>query len=91
MLLLPLFPTDLENVVPGLIIMWSDIFMISGSTEGHLWVHLIAVIVFTLGRIFHTFFYAKGISKARTISYMFGLFSLLTLLVNGVIASAGNL
>ncbi|KAI8619319.1 hypothetical protein BC830DRAFT_1104658 [Chytriomyces sp. MP71] len=71
---------DLENVPMGLIVAWSSLQNPYNAT-----VHAVAVAVFGISRYVHTWAYAKGKQPHRTIAWLAGVASTLTLAINGVL------
>ena len=58
---------DMENILIGLILYWSS--YIAG---GHYWFNIILVIIFTICRILHTYFYMNAIQPWRSVIWSIG-------------------
>jgi len=71
---------DLENVVPGLIIGWASLFSM-GSTL----VHVVCMIGFTFGRLYHTYAYAYELQPGRAIGWFVAILSSLIMCINGCV------
>jgi len=70
---------DLENIPFGLIFGWAA-FIASGNET----VNMVAMIVFTVARILHTIFYAHAVQPFRSLSWAFGMLSILVLAGNAI-------
>ncbi len=70
---------DIENIPMGLIVA-----IISISTRGNEWVNVVSLVVFTLSRLLHTYFYANAIQPHRALAYFGGVLSTLVMAINGV-------
>ena len=71
---------DLENVVVGLIMAWASLLSAYNPS-----VHVWSVVVFTVSRLLHTYFYAYEMQPHRGIAWMGAVFAMLTLGANGVL------
>eukprot|EP00271_Cylindrocystis_brebissonii_P005911 TRINITY_DN182_c0_g1_i3.p1 TRINITY_DN182_c0_g1~~TRINITY_DN182_c0_g1_i3.p1 ORF type:complete len:166 (-),score=23.85 TRINITY_DN182_c0_g1_i3:1036-1533(-) len=78
---------DLENLPLALVIIWAAILCQLVSGHGSAIVHMVAVIVWGIARLAHTFFYAAAISMPRSLSFMLGLVCVITIAVNGIVAA----
>mmetsp|Transcript_23076 Transcript_23076/g.32551 ORF Transcript_23076/g.32551 Transcript_23076/m.32551 type:complete len:152 (-) Transcript_23076:188-643(-) len=76
---------DLENIPYTMILALLSLMCVSGSTTAAT-AHVALMIAFTVFRFSHTFFYYKGVSVARSISWLFGTFCSIGFGVNGLTA-----
>lgn len=70
---------DLENIPIGLLSAWAAV-----NSGGNPVVNSAAIVIFTVGRIAHTFAYANGLQPHRAYAWMAGVFGTLMLIGNSI-------
>jgi len=76
---------DLENIPIGLIVAWSS--LLSAYSP---FLHAILVIAFAVGRVAHSYTYAKALQPHRAIFYFVGLLSTIGMALNGGLGVLAN-
>ena len=83
---------DIENIPYGLIVAWASVYCIgrataAGASSDLYTAHVVLVITFGVARIAHTMTYALALSFARSAAWVVGIFSVIGLAINGIVAS----
>ena len=84
---------DAENIPYGLITAWASLMCIArakGDITALCTAHGVMVVVFAAMRIGHTIAYRYALSYARSLFWMLGVFSVIGMGINGVIATFKN-
>ncbi|OQR82792.1 hypothetical protein ACHHYP_15508 [Achlya hypogyna] len=76
---------DLENIPIGLLAAWAAV-----NSGGCPLVNSTAILIFTIGRIAHTFAYANSLQPHRACVWIISVFSTIVLVANSVVGIATN-
>ncbi|OQR90357.1 hypothetical protein ACHHYP_05607 [Achlya hypogyna] len=76
---------DLENIPIGLLAAWAAV-----NSGGNPLVNSAAIVIFTIGRVAHTFAYANSLQPHRAYAWMAGVFGIMVLVGNSVVGIATN-
>lgn len=79
---------DLENIPIGLLVAWANLLAIGTHSDAAARAHSAFVLIFFLGRLGHTFCYARGIQPWRTVFYMAGVLSVFAMSLEAIIQMA---